>query len=462
MNPEKVIFMSITHGFQARTLLRTDVLKILKNNGIKVVIFTPNWNEEYFLKEFTDSDVVIEKHIGPNQRLNYQVWKFGLYVIPTRKLNSTINRKSEELRKKYPGRFYFVKLFNGIADRLGLIRSLWFMLDGMVLASARFGEMFDKYKPAAVVTGTPGVHYYDAAILWHAKRRGVKTICQVLSWDNLTSKGYMRVKPDKLITWNEIMKAEAVEYHDFKEENIHVAGVSHFDIYSKPQDLGTREEVFNRLGLDINRRLITYGTSGPSIFARDDEVIKIIHDAIIRGKLVKPAQLLVRLHPQSVRGMHAVPFEVFPKLPHVFYDRPQVLSEDLPWDLPAWDMRHLAEVLYHSHVVLNVASTFAIDACALDRPVIGIGFDGYEKKDYAHSVLRRYDDTHYKNIVQTGGTRIASSPDELIDQINKYLENPRLDSEGRSSIIEQQCYKLDGRSSQRVAEYILQEIGEAT
>jgi hypothetical protein len=44
--------------------------------------------------------------------------------------------------------------------------------------------------------------------------------------------------------------------------------------------------------------------------------------------------------------------------------------------------------------------------------------------------------------------------EELLKYINMYLENPSLDKEGRKRIINEQCYKLDGRSGERIGEKI--------
>ena len=46
-----------------------------------------------------------------------------------------------------------------------------------------------------------------------ARRLGVRSALPVLSWDNLTNKGLIRVQPDKVFVWNEAQKREAVDLH---------------------------------------------------------------------------------------------------------------------------------------------------------------------------------------------------------------------------------------------------------
>jgi hypothetical protein len=60
-----------------------------------------------------------------------------------------------------------------------------------------------------------------------------------------------------------------------------------------------------------------------------------------------------------------------------------------------------------------------------------------------------------QNVLKTDGADIALSANELISFINKYIDNPNIKNLEREKIIEEQCYKLDGKSSYRVANYIL-------
>ena len=101
----------------------------------------------------------------------------------------------------------------------------------------------------------------DAHLLRWAQRHsrfGVHALYS--SWDNLTSKGHMAAGPQQLIVWNRIMEREARELHGYPADRIHVAGVSHFDVYARPS-AGLEPGPFRvDLGLDLSRALITFGT----------------------------------------------------------------------------------------------------------------------------------------------------------------------------------------------------------
>jgi hypothetical protein len=116
--------------------------------------------------------------------------------------------------------------------------------------------------------------------------------------------------------------------------------------------------------------------------------------------------------------------------------------------------RHLADTLHHSDVVLNVASTLAIEASIFDTPVINIGFDGQPGSN-SRLMEWHYGSTHFQKVVRSGAVRIAQSADEMIALINQYLIDPSLDAAGRRRIVEDQCAFTDGRSAGRVAAEIV-------
>ena len=129
------------------------------------------------------------------------------------------------------------------------------------------------------------------------------------------------------------------------------------------------------------------------------------------------------------------------------------------WD-PTWsDMIQLAQTLYHSDVLVNVASTISLDAAYLDKPIVCVAFDGNDRrKSYFESCRRIYDFTCWQNVVRCGGVRIATTRDEVVHWINVYFDNPSWNSEGRRRIKQEQAYFYDGRSAQRMAKIVLREL----
>jgi CDP-glycerol glycerophosphotransferase (TagB/SpsB family) len=124
--------------------------------------------------------------------------------------------------------------------------------------------------------------------------------------------------------------------------------------------------------------------------------------------------------------------------------------------------QHLADTLRHSDVVVNVASTIAIEASIFDTPVVNVSFDGETESEFARSARRYYRFTHYANITRHHAVRVAETPGQLVEWVGRYLEDPALDRPGRRAVVEEQCRFFDGRSAERVAAAVAQELADAT
>ena len=67
---------------------------------------------------------------------------------------------------------------------------------------------------------------------------------------------------------------------------------------------------------------------------------------------------------------------------------------------------------------------------------------------------------HYEAIEASGGVTLAHGMDQLLDQINSYLENPKLHAEGREKMRKEQIEFMDGKSGARVANFIKKMVYE--
>jgi len=300
----------------------------------------------------------------------------------------------------------------------------------------------------------------DYPLLRAAQKLGIPTVALVASWDNLTSKAFPVIPGPSasLVVWNNIMKDEAVEGFGFAQERVFVSGVPRFDRYFQRQGPRTRRDFFSALGLDDDRKLLTYATAGDRLFEPADavtpepELCKELVDAAVSGRFARPVQVIIRLHPQA----NPEDWKHFRDRSNVLVQVPGRATGFRDRDLSEDEEQLLAETMCHSDVVVNVASTITIDAAIFDTPVVCVGFDIRAPRKYRQSLRRFYDFEHYRKLRATGGFRIAANRDRLFAEIDAYLVDPTRDTVGRSRIVAEQCQFVDGRSAERVAHMILQ------
>src|SRR5207247_7118543 len=101
-------------------------------------------------------------------------------------------------------------------------------------------------------------------------------------------------------------------------------------------------------------------------------------------------------------------------------------GDGLDVDVTADNQRHLANTMHHSDVVVNVASTLAIEAAIVDTPVVNIAFDGEAPSEWTRSARRYYRFTHYVNITRHGAVQVVEEPAQLVEQVARYLDDPSL------------------------------------
>jgi hypothetical protein len=467
MTPVTVV-VSVPHGASAGNMLRHGLLPRLLGAGsgtlpeVRVVIASPLARDAAFVGEFQHERVVFEDlpaHHPSGIEARLQSMMQAAY------LDSGVT-ESVRIRRAEASAAGTVRWVGGKARLARLLlpsvadpASRYDLSDSLVSHHAA-EALFDRHEPSLLVVSSPGLIFSEVPLLRTARRQRVRAMSIDPSWDNFTNKLLPVRRVDRLLVWNELMREQAIRWHGYQSEDIRICGAPQFDAYFARGATATRDAFCRRVGADPARALITVTTTPRSLYAHHDHVVRRLSDAIVSGRITKPAQVLVRLHPRDDEEA----YRTVRTWPHVIVEkpfRPTVKAADgLAVDVMPEHQSHLADTMRHSDVAVNVASTIAIEACVFDTPVVNIAFDGEQPADYVKSARRYYAFTHYVNITRHHAARVADTPDGMIEWVNRYLADPALDREGRRKVVLEQCQFLDGNSGARVAEAVLAELRE--
>ena len=163
---------------------------------------------------------------------------------------------------------------------------------------------------------------------------------------------------------------------------------------------------------------------------------------------------MIRLHPQVIQGQDADDLGAWERFRgRVYLDMPRGAT-GLAADYTPDGIAHIAQLLDASAVTINVASSISIDAAIFDTPVVNLRFDAEPGRPYLKSVRRQYDTDHYRQVLRTGAVRLADSPEQLIDEVRRYLAEPSHERAERAGLVRSLCYRDDGQAGARVAEAI--------
>jgi hypothetical protein len=469
------LFLCIPSGTPAANLLRTKVFSLVRDDPSvgRIVLLSPYSSEPRFVEEFGGPKIGFAE-LSPGvpgwveRRFIRVMQEKFVKTMPTESMRIRVARaelleKEGQREVRYLDRGQFTATING-PKRLALKAltvlpfpiGAWFSLSDRVTLGNQYADLVARQRPDLVVTPTTGLYFSEGPLLGRADRERVPAVAVDLSWDHFTTKTAPLRRVKALAVWNEAMKQQAVEIHRYRPEQVAVTGVPQFDLYRDPASIDSRDVFCKRIGADPARKLITLTTVPPVLYRYHDRVVQVIADQIEQGAF-GPAQLLVRVHPRD--DLEA--YRSFEGRPHVIVEKPfrtGRIAEGSVVDPSTDDRRHLANTLVHTDVVVNVASTIAIEAAICDTPIVNIGFDGPDARPLLDSAARYYRYTHYQPLVEMESVRVANNPDEMVQLIQRYLANPAFDQAGRARAALELCSSVDGRASERVADFVLRQL----
>lgn len=481
---KRCIFLYVSQGFAVRYLLRTDILKTLRESSVQLVILTPNGDEPVFRQVFESENVKVEKcnHKAYESYLDRSRMERILINLRAFILNGKYNTRTvDDFRTIYRKQRGWIRengliswskgiLWETVSNILKLSKTLRRALidfESQFYCQKFHGELFRKYSPDLVVTTALCGFEYNEFVAREAKHHGVPTCSVILSWDNTSGLGMPGYNPDHVIAWTENMKRELMELNDIKEKKIFIGGVAHFDPYYRSDSILAKEELFQQLGLNPKRKTIFYATKSPKRFPWGPELVADLAKAIDEGKIKESPQILVRIHPLHYRTSEGRLIfkdimesyeKVAKEYPCVVLNIPWTVSRKMDFDLADSETLLVASILKHSDVMINMFSTMVIEAAIFQLPSINIAIREKCKADFGKSrqdIMIDYVQTHNQRVIKTNGVKTVFTMNELYTALNQYLENPDLDREGRGEIIQNEAGPYRGEAGRKIGRHIL-------
>jgi hypothetical protein len=310
----------------------------------------------------------------------------------------------------------------------------------------------DRLRPDAALSLTPFLADEEMA-LRVCEHRGIPLTTSVLSFDNITTRGWWPVHFDRYLVWNRYNAAELMRgYPDISADQITIVGSPQFDFYWNPAFCWDEGEWRRQLSLPSGRPVILFGGGHFSCAPHEPRYLQQIDEAISTGEIPGKPVILFRGHPvDEIKRW----LPVLNRCKNLVYDDPSPKGKVIGHaNMSRWDIQKLASCLFHSRVHVSVASTMAIDGAIFDRPQVGPAYDDTPARTYDQSTRELYLHEHFLPIVNSGGIEVAYSRDELIRAVRSGLEEPGRQAEGRKRLVRELCTFDDGRATERVAQAV--------
>jgi hypothetical protein len=284
-------------------------------------------------------------------------------------------------------------------------------LDAFVPPPASIVDFVREHRPDAVLVtplvdlGSQQIDYVRAARLL-----GIPSCLPVWSWDHLTSKAYLRDRPQRVLVWNETQRREAVEVHGVPEDRVVVTGAQCFDHWFTRTSQRTRDAFCAELGFDPQRPIVLYVCTGlikgsprePQFVREWLEMIRASGDPIL-----ETCNVLVRPHPAQTEDWQDVDVSAF---------APVTVSGGNPVDERT--RSDYFDALYHSAAVVGLNTSAFIEAGIVGREVLTILEPRYHDNQEGTA--------HFQYLLQIGGglLRVGRDRPSHVAQLGEALRRP--------------------------------------
>ncbi len=440
MGGMRTVLLAVPHWVFSSDLLRTNYLKYLSEK-YRVVVLSPLFDAVEAKRRgyYQSPNVIYQKWELENSGLwdRMKFWRIALvnefdYLASIRHFYKRPNYKDSWKRR--------LARALGLPFKKFLTADFFTRLESKkIRVSLAFEALVKNHGIELVVTATPGFSPFEAELIHLAKRAGLTTVAVNFTWDNLTMNSKHIRKTDFLIAWNEVMRKEAADIHNYSPEKVFVSGTPRFDPYFvDDSDAGVgagkkdpgRAKFLKSKGLNPDYKTIFHTTVTKAYPFQK----KYINDLIkLRdAKKIPYVNLLIRVHPLDLIENYSE----FKNVPDFCIEK-SGKEVEMSYD----DLLNLKYSLKYTDVNINYASTITIEACVFDKPVINIG--------YLDRFALAYEFNHYLPIYESGAIKLAKTDEDLPRMINLYLENPNRDHEQRLTIVDKYVQFTDGLSYKR-------------
>ncbi len=177
-------------------------------------------------------------------------------------------------------------------------------LDSLIPVPDYLIEFLRERNPDLVlVTPLLGLGSAQADYVKAARHLGIRTALPVASWDNLTNKGLVRFRPDRVFVWNEPQREEAITLHGIASDKVIATGAHTYDHWFDWSPSTSREEFGLRVGIDPQKPYVLFLGSSPFISPKEPEFVRKWLAALRQANdpAVRDVGVVIRPHPQNYK-----------------------------------------------------------------------------------------------------------------------------------------------------------------
>ena len=284
-------------------------------------------------------------------------------------------------------------------------------MEHAIPTAPKLDAWLNKLKPDAMVV-TPLVDFNSSQVDYvkSGKAKGIPVALAVASWDNLTNKGVMAVRPDRVMVWNQPQVDEAVRLHGIRPEDVKITGAPLYDDWFDARPATTQHDFCRRIGLDPAFPYILYLCS--SSFIAPEEIVYVDRWITALRQSGTPelsnCGVLVRPYPGMAAAWQAADFS--------HHHNVSVWPRQGAFPLFSDVKQEYFESLHHCVAVAGINTSGMIEAGIVGRRSFTI-----LEPEFAET---QEGAVHFHHLTRSGFLAVATSLDQHHVQLAEELRHP--------------------------------------
>lgn len=389
-------------------------------------------------------------------RLLYLIYYLRLRTSAQEIVNGSIRMMMLARRRDIA--HYFIRTVRFLLPRGSAQRYLGrALLDSINPVNMCCARIIREAKPICVVVGSPGFLFLDQLMLIEAKRLGIPTHCIVNSWDNMTSRGAMIRRPDTLMVWNEHMRTQAAEIHQYPRAKVYVTGSLQFSQYVGEVTAEESGRLFRRIGLTPGSSYLLFLT-GQHVPEYEAEDVAVLLRTLETSQYAN-WPVVVRIHPEACDA----PFKELKHRNLVLDCPPKYAAKgNNGFRFDVSQMRGMAALLKNASIVFSSwATTALLEAAIFDKPIVQLRWMDAFSRAQPQQALMVHDFQKYLHLkpFDVIGCRIfCDSPHILRSDIQRLFDEEELFRAKRRLAVEGFAYPPLKAAAQRAVDVLRREL----
>lgn len=247
----------------------------------------------------------------------------------------------------------------------------------------------------------------------------------VNSWKDFYTNEFIPFDPTGVFVWSEEMKKNYLTFNShLKSEQFFVSGNPIFDRFHHYSPKQLRNYYEKKYNIPASGSILLYSMLDPDRYPEEIELIKMIGDALVKqySEELRPI-IVIRRNPFN-QSEHIVSyFEGHPCIRVAdHYSQRDKVNDFFIQSTEGED--EWMDLLYYSSLNMGAASTVALEAIMLKKPVVTIAFDHLDKSSELLSTMAYT--PFYKAILEREDVSLVYSCDECMQGIGAFIGEQKL------------------------------------